>query len=266
MVGLERTFPYEPRQRLWRVGFFTDFFWYTLFQSWILGVIIQQIILLLDETSGLSRLHILSSWPPLAQLAFFWVTHDFYIYCFHRLQHRSKYLWRIHEAHHAGKDVDWLSGSRSHPLEILVNQTIEYAPIVLLGAHADVALMKGVLDATWGMFIHSNIDVRMGWLQYVLNGPQMHRWHHADHTTEKGVNYATKIAVWDWLFGTGYLPEREKPRSYGLWENAPFPERPGLRGALIDYAAQTLYAFRPFPDEDDAKAKPALARARAPAE
>ena len=30
--------------------------------------------------------------------------------------------------------LDWLAGSRSHPFEILINQTIEYAPLVLLGA------------------------------------------------------------------------------------------------------------------------------------
>jgi sterol desaturase/sphingolipid hydroxylase (fatty acid hydroxylase superfamily) len=188
----------------------------------------------------------------LAQLAFFWVTHDFYIYWFHRLQHRSQVFWRVHEAHHSGKDVDWLSGSRSHTLEILINQTIEYAPIVLLGAAPEVALMKGVLDATWGMFIHSNIDVNLGPVQYVLNGPEMHRWHHAvkwraeKKGTVWGVNYATKIALWDWIFGTGYLPRPEKPLDYGLSRGAWFPEQTGVRGAILDYFWQTVYAFRPL--------------------
>src|SRR5262249_414267 len=152
---------------------------------------------------------------------------------FHRLQHANRWLWRTHEAHHSGRDVDWLSGSRSHAVEILINQTIEYAPIVLLGADADVALMKALLAAICGMYIHSNIDVRAGWLQYVLNGPQMHRWHHATDT-DREVNFATKIAVWDWLFGTAYLP-KEKPRAYGLWGGGSFPEQPGWKGALVDY-------------------------------
>jgi len=246
LVALERLRPYEPRQRLLRVGFFTDFFWYTLVQSWVLGIVIQHVIVAIDSGTGLSRLHLVSAWPVPAQLAFFWVTHDLYIYWFHRLQHRNRWFWRIHEAHHSGKDVDWLSGSRSHSLEILVNQTIEYAPIVLLGGHPDVALMKGVLDAIWGMYIHSNIDVRAGVLQYVLNGPQMHRWHHASEgVDERAVNYATKIAAWDWLFGTGFLPEH-KPRAYGLWGGEPFPEGRGLRAALVDYFVQHAWAFRPF--------------------
>jgi sterol desaturase/sphingolipid hydroxylase (fatty acid hydroxylase superfamily) len=245
IVALEQWRPYDPRQRLFRVGFFTDFFWYTLVQSYVLGLVIQAIIVAIDRGTSLSRLHLVSAWPVPLQLAFFWVTHDFYIYWFHRLQHASPLFWRTHEAHHSGKDVDWLSGSRSHPLEILVNQTIEYAPIVLLGAAPEVALMKGVLDAAWGMYIHSNIDVRAGALQYVLNGPEMHRWHHAreEGPAQAEHNFSTKIAIWDWLFGTAYLP-KAKPRAYGLWGDAPFPESRGWRGALGDYFLQLAWAFR----------------------
>jgi len=69
-----------------------------------------------------------------SRFLFFLVTHDLYIYLFHRLQHASKILWRTHEAHHSGKEVDFLAGSRSNALEIIINQTIEFAPIIILGA------------------------------------------------------------------------------------------------------------------------------------
>ncbi len=240
MAGLERAFPYA-RQRLFREGFFLDFVLYTFVQSYFMGLVIAVIIGGLDRAGG-GRLHLVSSWPVWAQLLFFFVTHDLYIYGFHRLQHKNRWLWRTHEAHHSGKDVDWVSGSRSHPVEILVNQTIEYAPIVLLGAHPEVALMKGLLDAVWGMFIHSNLDVRLGLVQRVLNGPEMHRWHHAadEHLPPEGVNFATKLAVWDWLFGTAYLPPGKKPERYGLFGDPPFPK---------GYLGQVAYAFRRFPPE-----------------
>ena len=48
--------------------------------------------------------------------------------CFTACSTASPLLWRMHEAHHATADVDWLSGARSHALEILINQTIEFAP------------------------------------------------------------------------------------------------------------------------------------------
>jgi sterol desaturase/sphingolipid hydroxylase (fatty acid hydroxylase superfamily) len=237
LIGLERSFPYEPRQRLFRTGFLTDLLGYGVVQSYVLGLLITAIITFADRQTGWSQLGLVSNWPVLAQLAFFFVTHDFYIYWFHRLQHKSDLLWRTHEAHHSVDDVDWLSGTRSHALEILINQTIEFAPIVLLGAAPEVALMKATLDAVWGMYIHSNLNVRSGWLQRVINGPEMHRWHHATELAAPGKNFSTKLAIWDWLFGTAYLPPH-KPARYGLPE-ADYPKR-----GFATYLRQHAHSLR----------------------
>jgi hypothetical protein len=126
-------------------------------------------------------------------------------YLFHRWMHVNKYLWRIHEAHHSTPDVDWVGGSRGHVIENMITGTAELAPIVLFMSH--VAAIKSVIDACWGMWIHSNIDWAMGKLKYVINGPFMHRWHHAREIHD--VNFATKFAFWDWLLGTAYLPDRK---------------------------------------------------------
>ena len=248
LIALERWRPYDRRQRFLRKGFWTDLLGYTFFQSYALGFVITRLSAWIGGATGLPSLHLLAGWPIWGQVAFFVVTHDLYIYLFHRLQHRSPTLWRLHEAHHATTDVDWLSGSRSHVLEILVNQSIEFIPIALLGGAPEVALIKVTIDAIWGMYIHCNVDVRSGWLQRIVNGPEMHRWHHADELDRRSVNFATKIAVWDWLFRTAWLPAH-KPRSYGLWDHAPFPERSGWRGAAFDYFAQTAWAFRSFEGE-----------------
>ena len=236
IVALERKLPYTPGQTLLREGFWNDLILYSIVQSYVLGFIIGYIIRAIDSSTNLSRLHLISHWPIWGQVILFWITHDFYIYWFHRLQHRSRHLWRVHEAHHSTKDVDWLSGSRSHSLEILINQTIEFAPIVLLGAAPEVALIKGMISAIWGMYIHSNIDVHSGRLQYFINGPEMHRWHHSDVVTDGRYNYATKIALWDWLFGTAKLPSLTKPQHYGVKEIS-WPS---------NYLVQHIFAFRPF--------------------
>ena len=238
LILLERRFPYEPRQRLFRAGFFTDLLAYGLLQSYVLGLLISGFILFLDRQTGWSRAGLVSRWPIPAQLAFFFVTHDFYIYWFHRLQHVSNVLWRIHEAHHSVDDVDWLSGTRSHLLEICVNQTIEFAPIVLLGAAPQIAILKATLDAVWGMYIHSNLNVRSGALQRVLNGPEMHRWHHARDLAAPGKNYGTKLAIWDYLFGTAYRPP-DKPPRYGLDE----PNYP--KSGVTSYVMQHVFSFLP---------------------
>ena len=233
-IILERVFPYTKGQKIFRNGFIDDLALYSIAQSYILGIIIFGFIIrFIDNTTGISRLSLFEDIPILLQLLFFLVTHDFYIYWMHRWQHKNKYLWRIHEAHHSPKEVDWLSGSRSHALEILLNQTIEFLPIVLLGSPIEVIAYKATISAVWGMHIHSNLNLNTGKLQRIVNGPEMHRWH---HSTGKGRNrnFVTKFAFWDWIFGTAYLPD-DKPDEYGL--KTFFPAH---------YVMQTIYAFRRF--------------------
>lgn len=234
-ILLERIFPYKRGQKVLRQGFFDDLALYTIAQSYILGIVIfSYIIFHIDSTTGLSRLHLFRNIPIWIQLIFFTVTHDLYIYWMHRFQHKNKWLWRIHEAHHSPKEVDWLSGSRSHAIEILLNQTVEFAPIVLLGAPVEVFAYKGMISAVWGMYIHSNINVNSGKLQLIINGPEMHRWH---HSTGKGRNrnFSTKLALWDWLFDTAYFPKNQKVDLYGL--KTFFPS---------NYFKQFIFAFRSF--------------------
>ncbi len=234
-VILERIFPYNKGQAIFREGFFDDLALYTIAQSYILGIVIfSYIIENIDAWTGMSRLQLLADWPIWVQLVFFTVTHDLYIYWMHRWQHNNRVLWRLHEAHHSPKTVDWLSGSRSHAFEILINQTVEFAPIILLGASPEIVAYKGVVSALWGMYIHSNLNINTGRLQLFINGPEMHRWH---HTTGKGRNrnFSTKLAIWDWMFGTAFLPEGMKAEDYGL--KTFFPAH---------YFRQFTFAFRSF--------------------
>lgn len=234
-ITLERIIPYVKGRKLFREGFWIDFVWYSIIQSYFLKIIIfDWIIYPMDLHFNLSRLHLITAWPIWAQVLFFLITHDFYIYWFHRLQHNNKILWRTHEAHHSVKEIDWLAGSRSHVLEIIINQTIEFAPIILLGAAPAVVPIKALLDAVWGMYIHSNINVKAGKLQYFINGPEMHQWHHADDRRVFYANYSTKFAFWDWIFGTAYLPGF-KPMKYGLYYEYP-----------RDYFMQFFYALYRF--------------------
>ncbi|MEO7767929.1 MAG: sterol desaturase family protein, partial [Ferruginibacter sp.] len=179
---LEKKFPYKKSKGFFREGFWVDLVWYTLIQSYFLKIIIfDYIILPVGKHWNLPAFQIVGGWPVIVQVLVFLVVHDFYIYWFHRWQHHSKIMWRTHEAHHSNKKIDWLAGSRSHSIEILINQTIEFAPIILLGANPLVVPVKALVDAVWGMYIHSNINVKSGKLQYLINGPEMHQWHHANH-------------------------------------------------------------------------------------
>ncbi len=246
IVTLERKFPYTPNAKFFREGWWLDFFWYTIVQSYFLKILIlDYIIAPIKVKMGLGDFGYLSNWPIWALVLLFLVTHDFYIYWFHRLQHNTIIFWRTHEAHHSVKTVDWLAGSRSHTFEIIINQTIEFAPIVLLldvKTAAIVVPIKALLDATWGIWIHANINVKSGRLQYIINGPEMHQWHHADHRDVFYSNYATKFAFWDWIFGTAFLPGL-KPFKYQFLK----PERFGLPYDYPrDYFMQHWFAIKRF--------------------
>ncbi len=259
MIVLEKYYPYTKGQKIFREGFFNDIVMYSVFQSYVLGLIIFGFLNWIKYNTDLYQYSLIGSWPVWVQVLFFLVTHDFYIYWFHRWQHHNKILWRTHEAHHSPKTIDWLSGARSHSLEILINQTVEFAPIILLGAAPEVAIYKGMISAIWGMFIHSNIDVRLGKLQYFINGPEMHRWHHSDDGgKEYQNNFSTKLAVWDWLFGTAFFPDPaiRKPKRFGLSDTPDyplsekeFPHKNFLKVFIADikaYIRQHIFAFRKF--------------------
>ncbi|WP_184542183.1 sterol desaturase family protein [Mucilaginibacter sp. FT3.2] len=242
IIAWERISPYRKGLAFFREGFWIDLVWYTLIQSYFLKILIfDYIIMPLQKHFDLSHLHLMSNWPVALQVLFFVVTHDLYIYLFHRFQHSNKALWRIHEAHHSGKEVDFLAGSRSHIMEIIINQTIEFAPIILLGANPVVVPIKALIDAMFGMFIHANIKVKLGKLKYLINTPELHLWHHANYQEVFHANFSTKLSVWDYLFGTVYDPGHapgNKPENWGLYYDYP-----------RDYFLQHVFSIKRFDEK-----------------
>lgn len=242
IICWERISPYRKGLPFFRDGFWVDLVWYTIIQSFVLKIVIfDYIINPVQHHFDWSGLHFFKSWPITEQVLFFVITHDLYIYLFHRLQHASKILWRTHEAHHSGKEVDFLAGSRSHILEIIINQTIEFAPIVILGADPAVIPIKALIDAMFGMFIHANINVKLRKFKYFLNSPELHLWHHANYREVFHANFSTKFAVWDYLFGTAYDPGHKPgnhPENWGLYYD--FPK---------DYFLQHAFSVKRFDEK-----------------
>jgi len=242
IIAWERISPYRKGLPFFREGFWIDLVWYTIIQSYFLKILIfDYIIEPLKTHFDWSHFNFVSHWSITAQVLFFLVTHDLYIYLFHRFQHSNKFFWRIHEAHHSGKEVDFLAGSRSHIMEIVINQTIEFAPIILLGANPVVVPIKALLDAVFGMFIHANVKVKLGKLKYLINSPELHLWHHANYREVFHANFSTKFAIWDYLFGTVYDPGHapgDKPENWGLYYDYP-----------RDYFMQHVFSVKRFDEK-----------------
>ena len=127
------------------------------------------------------------------------------IYLQHVMFHAVPLLWRLHRVHHADLDFDVTTGSRFHPVEILLSMLIKFAVIVLLGPPVVAVVVFEVLLNATAMFNHSNVRLPAALdalLRWVIVTPDMHRVHHSHLGHETNSNFGFNLSVWDRLFGT----------------------------------------------------------------
>lgn len=140
---------------------------------------------------------------------------DVTIYWQHRIYHRVPVLWRFHRMHHTDMDYDFTTGSRFHPVSILISTLIKGGLIFLMGPPAiAVVLAEVILNAT-SMFNHSNIKLP-DWLDQrlrkVIVTPDMHRIHHSVERSEHDRNFGFNLSCWDRIFSS-YLDRAEKDQT-----------------------------------------------------
>jgi len=130
---------------------------------------------------------------------------DLLIYGQHRLFHQIPLLWRLHRMHHTDLDLDVSSGTRFHPIEIVLSLLIKLAAVALFGiAPFSVLLFEILLNAT-SMFNHANLRLPLAidrWLRLVVVTPDMHRVHHSVLLREIDSNFGFNLPWWDHMFGT----------------------------------------------------------------
>ncbi|MGO8820366.1 MAG: sterol desaturase family protein [Desulfomonilaceae bacterium] len=130
---------------------------------------------------------------------------DFAIYLQHVLFHAVPILWRLHMMHHADLDFDLTTGSRFHPIEIMISMLIKMAVVILIGAPAvSVIIFEVVLNAT-SMFNHGNVFIPLdvdGVLRLMVVTPDMHRVHHSVFPFETNTNFGFNLPWWDRIMGT----------------------------------------------------------------
>lgn len=217
-VIAERLWPWRS-QPILREGFLTDLA-YIVFNSHYLGILLallsQRIFQIYDPTARLS-LGLMHSTPAWLQLLTVLLLFDFLQWSVHNLLHRIPLLWRFHMVHHSVVHMDWLGDWRFHWAEIVIYRTLLYAPTAILGFDLAVLFWYGIINTAIGHYAHANIRLRPGFLKYVINTPQMHIWHHT-HPDSGPVNrnFGITLSIWDWFFGTAYLPDNLQPARLGF--------------------------------------------------
>lgn len=162
------------------------------------------------------------TWPLLAQIALGLVVVEAGLYWKHRLAHEWPWLWRFHAIHHSVTRLWFFNTGRFHVVDTVTGLLVGMPVLLLLGAPQPVLLMVSAVTAVIGILTHCNIEMRCGWLNYVFNTPQLHRWHHSKKLEEGNRNYGENLMLFDMIFGT-YInpPGRRPPSDIGIGYEVP---------------------------------------------
>ncbi len=144
-------------------------------------------------------------WPALVVIFIAVVVGDFVGYWRHRFEHNS-FLWPSHAVHHSDTEMTWLSLERFHPINRLTTFAIDSSALLILGLPPYAVVANSLVRHYYGYFIHADLPWTYGKWNVMFVSPAMHRWHHSADEVAFDQNFATVFGLWDWAFGTHYVP------------------------------------------------------------
>ena len=118
-------------------------------------------------------------------------------------------------------------------MENVVYRTLEYIPLAMIGFGISDFILVHLFAITIGHLNHSNFKLPLGPFRYILNNPQMHIWHHAKEWPAGlyGVNYGITLSLWDYIFGTVWIPRDGRDIDLGFPDVDQFPK--GFWGQVV---------------------------------
>jgi sterol desaturase/sphingolipid hydroxylase (fatty acid hydroxylase superfamily) len=130
---------------------------------------------------------------------------DLGIWVQHVLFHRVSFFWRFHKIHHSDEEMDFSTGVRFHPLEIIISMIYKLMLIIVIGPSVALVIIFEIILNASSIFNHGNIKISKNidsTLRKLIVTPNMHRIHHSEEETETNSNYGFNLSIWDKLFGT----------------------------------------------------------------
>ena len=130
---------------------------------------------------------------------------DFGIWLQHVLFHKINFLWRFHKIHHSDEEVDFSTGVRFHPGEILFSMLYKILLVILIGPAIGILIIFEVILNASSIFNHSNLVIPNYFdifLRKIIVTPNMHRIHHSVNEKETNSNYGFHFSIWDKIFNT----------------------------------------------------------------
>ncbi|WP_167597161.1 sterol desaturase family protein [Leeuwenhoekiella sp. ZYFB001] len=247
VFALEIIIPWRKKQPVFRRGFWLDAF-YMIFNFFLFSLIGYNALSnvgveLFNDFLGLFGIDNLvaievQDFPVWAQLLIMFIIADFIQWNVHRMLHRVPWLWKFHQVHHSVKEMGFAAQFRFHFVETLVYKSAQYIPLAMIGFGIEQFFVVHMFSVFIGHLNHANLDWSYGPLGYVLNNPRMHIWHHAKALPPEhkyGMNFGLSLSIWDYLFGTAYVPKSGKDIEIGFDGDERFPH---------DFTGQLTYPFK----------------------
>lgn len=178
---------------------------------------------------------VLKTWPFLAVFGLFLIFDDMTQYWWHRITHKTPWLYNLHRPHHNAEYLSirivyrnnifyyflmpslWLSGALIYlgggwvyAVYLVMKMT------VIFGAHSDVRWDAPLYKIKW-------LSPIMWVVERTISTPATHSAHHGKHVSDGITNYKGNFGnflfFWDVLFGTAKIT-RQYPEQMGV-ENLP---------------------------------------------
>jgi sterol desaturase/sphingolipid hydroxylase (fatty acid hydroxylase superfamily) len=182
-------------------------------------------------------------WPlsegALARVSF-WLAFPLYLlldeyggYWVHRKSHEWPWLWRIHKAHHAPRNMNVAVTFRNNWLWIPLSPYTWLAPLFIWFGQPEVYVVGVGLktltavivhtDLRWDLHLQRNRFLRpvMWVLERIITLPDVHHAHHGVGRYGNAMrNYGGALTCFDMLHGTLMIPHARQ-EGFGLPEGAP---------------------------------------------
>ncbi|HET7912918.1 MAG TPA: sterol desaturase family protein [Pseudolabrys sp.] len=154
----------------------------------------------------------------------------------HYLSHRIPFMWEFHKVHHTAEVLTPVTVFRVHPLDTMVYYNILAISMGLANGAMCYMLGDSVYQFTITdknlllvVFIHAYVHLQHThlWVSFrgimgrIFLSPAHHQVHHSTNPAHFNKNLGNCLAIWDWIFGTLYVPAREREKlTFGVLEAA----------------------------------------------
>ncbi|CCA93044.1 sterol desaturase family protein [Novosphingobium sp. PP1Y] len=181
-------------------------------------------------------------------LVFLFVWKELVDYVLHYLHHKVPFLWELHKVHHSASSLIPITSQRGSPVEVLFTENMRAILIAIPLAvicfltDEDVVLIfaysglfnKVITMVTLDPLRHSHLPIGLGPFDRIFISPHMHQVHHSKLAHHWDRNFATNLALLDWIFGTAYRPGKGEVLVYGIGADADHRQFTSLKGILFD--------------------------------